>query len=71
MLNQEQFKLDLKSVYKEMQNYTGDEEKALDTFCDKMAGVFIKHIKTLEITYTNGLSAGSNLVIGTFNNTLK
>ena len=71
MLNQEQFKLDLKNTYKEMQNYTGDEEKALDTFCDKMASIFIKHIKTLEITYTGGMNAGANVVTGTFNNTLK
>lgn len=71
MLNQEQFKEDIKAVLIEVSNITGDQDDALDVYADRLAKVFIKHIKTLQITYTSGLTAPNGPVSGTFNHTVK
>lgn len=71
MLNQEQFKADIKAVLVEVGNVTGNQDDALEVYADRLAKVFIKHIKTLEITYTNGLTAPNGPVSGTFNHTVK
>jgi hypothetical protein len=71
MLNQEQFKNDLKAVLIEVSNVTGDQDEALDVYADRLSKIFIKHIKTLEIVYTNGLTAPNGPVSGVLNHTVK
>ena len=73
MLNQNQLKQDLKDAYIEARNSNADEEAALDVFTGRLAEVFIKHIKTLEIEYNNGLIANfyTGLVTGTINHNVK
>ncbi|MGJ1366055.1 hypothetical protein [Sphingobacterium spiritivorum] len=70
MLKQEEFKADLKSVLQKTRNYQGDAESSLDIFVNELAGVFIKHIKTLEIKYETGLNAPNGPVTGTIKHTV-
>ena len=71
MLNQEQFKNDLKAVLIEVSNVTGDQDEALEIYADRLSKIFIKHIKTLEIVYTTGLAAPNGAVGGVLNHTVK
>ncbi len=70
-LNQEQLKADLKSCLIEVRDLNTDADKALDVYVDRLAKVFIKHIKTIKINYTSGLSAPNGSVTGTFIHTIE
>lgn len=71
MLNQEQFKEDLKAAYVEARDSNAGEDKALDQFVERMAEIIIKHIKTLEIEYLTGLYAPNGAVSGKINHNIK
>lgn len=71
MLNQEQFEKDIRAAFVAARNSNADEEKSLDEFVRLLTGTLIKHIKTLEIVYTNGLNAPNGLVTGTINHSVK
>lgn len=47
-----------------------DAEAAWQRFAAKLAAAIIVEIKAAKVTYTNGLTAGGNAVIGTFNHTI-
>ncbi|QTE37239.1 hypothetical protein J3L18_29730 [Mucilaginibacter gossypii] len=66
-LNTAQFKADLKEVYTATYQSTGSRDDALDAFIDAFADKVEAYIKTAEVVYTSGLTAGANPVVGTFN----
>jgi len=70
-LNRDKLKDDLRDVFAETKNSQGGAEAALDAFADGLAGVLVKHIKTLNINYINGLAAPNGAVAGTFNHTVE
>jgi hypothetical protein len=47
-----------------------DAEAAWQRYAAKLAAAIIVEIKAAKVNYTNGLTAGSNAVIGTFNHTV-
>lgn len=71
MLNEQQIEADVASVFIQMKNFNGDDEQALKAFSKAWAKLLVKHIKTLEIVYSTGLTAGANPVIGTINHTVR
>lgn len=70
MLNQTNFKNDIKELLQSTRNPDLSEADALDWFSNEMARVIIKHIKTLEVNYTTGLIAPNGPVTGTLNHTV-
>ncbi|WP_121812800.1 hypothetical protein [Mucilaginibacter kameinonensis] len=70
-LNTAKLKTDLKEVYTATYEATGSRDAALDAFIDAFADKFEDYIKTAEIVYTNGLTAGTNPVVGIFNGELR
>ena len=47
-----------------------DAEAAWERVAAKIAAAVIVEIKAAKVTYTGGLTAGANAVVGTFNNTI-
>jgi len=70
-LDRDKLKDDLRDVFVETKNSQGGEVAALDAFADGLAGVIVKHVKTLKINYAGGLAAPSGAVAGTFNHTVE
>ena len=71
-LQTEELKQDLKRLYRETAgNQEQDEEQALEAFCDSMASLFEKYVKTAAVVYSTGLVAGPNPVTGTFEHTIE
>lgn len=71
MLNQEQIENDVIAMHTEMKNFTGDDEAALKAFAKRWASILVKHLKTIEIVYTDGLVASNGVVTGIINHTVK
>lgn len=70
-LDKTRLKNNLKTMYQDADANGGDtREQQLDYFCEKLASVLVDEIKQLHINYTNGLTAGSNSVIGTINHSV-
>lgn len=70
-LNKENLKSDLKSIFEATINDNSGAEASLEKFVDDLSGVLIKHIKTLDIRYVNGLVAPNGAVTGTINHTVE
>ncbi|WPU98378.1 hypothetical protein SNE26_20340 [Mucilaginibacter sp. cycad4] len=70
-LNTSGFKADLKEVYTRTYEASGDKDAALDAFIDAFADKLEAYIRTADILYNNGLTAGSAPVTGTFNGHLQ
>jgi hypothetical protein len=66
-LNTSEFKQELKAVYTDTLTTTGSSDAALDAFLDAFTVKLEAYIKTAQVVYTNGLTAGPYLVTGTFN----
>jgi len=66
-LNTAQLKVDLKEVYTATYQQTGSRDEALDAFIDAFADKLEAYIKTAQVVYIDGLTAGSYPVVGTFN----
>jgi hypothetical protein len=47
-----------------------DREDGLEVFANNLAVAIIDEIKQASITYTTGLTAGANPVVGTFGNNI-
>jgi len=71
-LQTDTLKEDLKNLYRQTAgNQEQDEEAALDAFCNSMAGLFEKYVKTAAVVYSTGLVAGPNPVTGTFTHSIE
>jgi len=70
-LDRDNLRNDLRDVFVETKNSQSGEVAALDAFADGLAGVIVKHVKTLKINYANGLAAPNGAVAGTFNHTVE
>lgn len=70
-LNTAQLKSDLMKVYTDTYETTGNRDEALEAFIGAMCDKLETYVKSAQIIYDNGLTAGSNPVIGTFNGRLE
>jgi len=70
-LDRDKLRDDLRDVLLETLDSQGGAVAALDAFADGLAGVIVKHVKTLKINYANGLAAPNGAVAGTFNHTVE
>ncbi|UOE47974.1 hypothetical protein MTO98_26545 [Mucilaginibacter sp. SMC90] len=66
-LNTAQLKTDLKEVYTATYLATGSRDEALDAFIDAFTDKLEAYVKTAQVIYTDGLTAGAYPVVGTFN----
>lgn len=60
----------IKDAYVAAQAIDTNREDGLEKFADELSKAIVDEIKNLTITYTTGLTAGANPVVGTFGNTL-
>lgn len=70
-LNKPQLKQDLNLLYDGTIGSEGDAEAAKVEFIDRLADAIEAYVKSAEIKYINGLTAGANPVVGTFNGNLQ
>lgn len=71
MLNETRLKSNLIDLYHQVEAAGGDTREAqLEYFCEQLAIILVNEIKQLKITYTNGLTAASNPVVGVLNHTV-
>lgn len=70
-LNKETLKSDIKAAFTGVMNQADDKrEDALDKLADKIADAVIMSIKSMQITYTAGLSSPMGPVTGQFQYTI-
>jgi hypothetical protein len=69
-LDKTRLKGTIKAAYTGVSWNTLEANAALDAFCDALAGAIIDEMKQIKVSYTNGLTAGTTPVAGTFNNTI-
>lgn len=69
-MNKELLKTELTELFEATANDSSDLETAKDAFIDGLAGIMINLVKSATITYTSGLTAGANPVVGTFGNNI-
>lgn len=69
-LNVTRLKNSIKAAYVDAQAVATNREDGLEVFAAALSAAIIDEVKQLSITYTTGLTAGANPVIGTFNNTI-
>ena len=60
----------IKGAYVAAQAIDTDREDGLEAFANELADAIIDEIKLATITYTSGLTAGGNPVVGTFGNNI-
>jgi len=65
-LNLAGLKTDLKAVYDATKVDAGDPATQEQNFINGLATAIDTYVKTAQINYTGGLTAGSNTVVGTF-----
>lgn len=66
-LNTVKLKQDLKDLYEASQNDTGTAEENLEAFLSAFVTALEGFVKSGAVIYIDGLTAGANPVVGTFN----
>lgn len=70
-LSKETLKSDIKAAFTGVMNQADDKrEDALNKLADKIADAVIKSIKSMQITYTTGLTSPMGAVTGQFQYTI-
>ncbi|RKR83186.1 hypothetical protein BDD43_3388 [Mucilaginibacter gracilis] len=70
-LDKDRLKSDLTALLDKTETSTGNENDSKEQYVNDLADSIERYVKGAQIKYINGLTAGSNAVVGTFNGSLQ
>jgi|AMZC01.1.fsa_nt_AMZC01002902.1_17 hypothetical protein len=70
MLDKNKLRKSIESAFLEAKAKTDNPEEAIEVLSEQIANAIDDYIRSLDITYTSGLIAGTYAVTGIFNYTL-